>query len=218
LTVAEILKLENVRRIYDRKTVLSIETLAFEKGSITAIVGPNGSGKTTLLETAAGLAKPEEGRVLFSGDDIYQSPRSLAEFRLKATLAFQRPVLFRGTVECNVSYPLKVRGLRGTRLKKAALEYLEFMGISALSDRRHNTLSGGEIQRVSLARALAAGSEILFLDEPTLSLEAEFHENFIEQIRKRAKAGAAVIFSTHDKILAEKLGERTITLICGQIH
>jgi len=213
----EILKLENVKRIYDGKTVLSIDALAFEKGSITAIVGPNGSGKTTLLETAAGLAEPEEGRVYFNGADVYESRRSIGEFRLKATLAFQRPALFRGTVCDNAAYPLKVRGLRGEEMKKSAMESLECMGISALAGRRHNTLSGGEIQRVSLARAFAARAEILLLDEPTLSLEAEFHENFIGQIRKRAKDGATVIFSTHDRGLAAELGERVVALDCGRI-
>lgn len=214
----ELLKLENVRRIYDRKTVLVVSELAFENGSITAIVGPNGSGKTTLLETAAGLAKPEEGRVLYGGANVYESRRSIAEFRRRATLAFQRPVLFRGTVLENAEYPLKVRGIRGEELEKTAMEALDSMGISILANRRQNTLSGGEIQRASLARSFAARTEILLLDEPTLSLEEEFHGAFIGLLRKKAKdGGVAVIFSTHDRGLAEELGERVISLQTGGI-
>ena len=167
-----ILKIKNIKKVYNNKTVLDIHYLDFQESKIYAIVGPNGSGKTTLLNILNLLAKPEEGQIFFRDQEIINNSNSkILEIRRKMTLVDQDPFLFQSTVYGNVAYGLKVRSLSSIVQKNRIKNALEMVGLSGFENRKADQLSGGEAQRVVIARALVIEPEILFLDEPTANID-----------------------------------------------
>lgn len=214
-----ILKIRNLKKNYNGRTVLDIESLNFQKRKIYAIVGPNGSGKTTLLNILNLLEKPDEGQISFYDQEItHKSNSDILESRRRMTLVNQDPFLFHSTVYDNIAYGLKIRSLssveQGIRVKNA----LKMVGLSDFENRRVNQLSGGEAQRVVIARAIVIKPEILFLDEPTTSIDQrhiDIVEGIIKKIKKESKT--TVIFTTHDLSQAYRLADEVISLLDGKI-
>jgi len=214
-----ILKIRNLKKIYNGRTVLDIESLNFQKRKIYAIVGPNGSGKTTLLNILNLLEKSDEGQISFYDQEITNKSNSdILESRRRMTLVNQDPFLFHSTVYDNIAYGLKIRSLssaeQGIRVKNA----LKMVGLSDFENRRVNQLSGGEAQRVVIARAIVIKPEILFLDEPTTSIDQrhiDIVEGIIKKIKKESKT--TVIFTTHDLSQAYRLADEVISLLDGKI-
>ncbi len=184
-------------------------TLQFLAGAPTVLIGPNGSGKTTLLRAAMGLLRPHAGRILWAGED---NPS-----RARLALVFQRPVMLRRSVADNVRYALAAAGVprakRATRLDSL----LQQVGLAGLADRAAPQLSGGERQRLAMARALARDPQVLFLDEPTASLDPAATLAIEELVRAVSAAGVKVVMTTHDLGEASRLAGEVVLLHRGCI-
>ena len=177
-------------------------TLTLGGGAPTILLGPNGSGKSTLLRLAMGLARPTSGRITWGG-------RATPGERL--SMVFQRPVMLRRSAAANVAYAL------GTRDDARVGELLNRVGLGALADRPARRLSGGEQQRLALARALAREPEILFLDEPTASLDPAATKGVEDIIRVAAASGVKIVMATHDIGQARRLAGDIAFLARGRL-
>jgi tungstate transport system ATP-binding protein len=181
--------------------------LVLAPGPSSVLLGPNGSGKTTLLKLAMGLLRPTQGRITFAG-----RPESAGRRR---AFVFQKPVMLRRSVAGNVAYALKMARQPATSARVRQL--LEEVGLAGLDERPARRLSGGEQQRLALARALARDPEILFLDEPTASLDPYATKGVEEIVARVANAGVTVVMTTHDLGQARRLGHRIIFLANGRL-
>ncbi len=196
--------------------VLEVPSLEVFPGELLAVVGPNGAGKSTLLHVMALLERPARGGVLFDGRPV--SGRLLA-YRRRMAVVFQEPLLLDTSVEGNVRSGLTLRGLPRAEQKRRVGHWLERFGISALAGRSARTLSGGEGQRASLARALVLEPEVLLLDEPFAALDAPSRDALIGDLDSAlAHTDTATVFVTHDRAEALRLGDRLAVLIGGRIR
>jgi len=214
-----IFKVRNLKKVCNGKIVLDVDNLNFQEGKIYAIVGPNGSGKTTLLNILNLLEKPDEGQIFFYGQEITNKSNSdTIEIRRRMTLVNQDPFLFHSTVYDNIAYGLKIRSIPSKVQKSRIRSALNIVGLSGFKDRKANQLSGGEAQRVVVARALVIEPEVLFLDEPTTNIDQK-HIDVVERIIKKIKKEikTTVIFSTHDLSQAYRLADEVISLLDGKI-
>ena len=197
--------------------LLDIRSLSIEKGEILALIGPNGAGKTTLLQTLSYLLKPFHGEIFFKGKKV-EANHSVLEYRRKLAMVFQEPLLFDTTVFNNVASGLKIRGMKKGEIRERVMEQLERLGISHLSDRSAKTLSGGEAQRTSLARAFALQPEILLLDEPFASLDPPARDSLIEDLEHILRqTQTTTIFATHDRLEALSLSNQIAVMRGGNI-
>ena len=209
------IELTGVSKLYGDVAALRDVSLKVERGEILTVLGPNGSGKTTLLKILGGLERPSRGEVLFDGVRI--GGDNAEEMRKRATLVFQRTVLLRGTVRNNVAYGLRLRDIPDEDIERRAREAIELVGLEALADRQAKDLSGGEQQRLSLARALVLDCELLLLDEPTANLDPESLAIVKDVIRKLNEGGTTVVLATHNIEQARELSERLLLLERGEI-
>ena len=212
------LKLENVCRSFSGRMALRNASLSVNKGEILAIIGPSGAGKTTLLRLVNLLIQPTSGLILFndvntSGDDKHQ--RSL---RRQMSLVLQYPALFDTTVFNNVALGLKIRGCPETVIKEKVDNMLAVVGLSGFEKRMVKTLSGGEAQRIALARALVTEPKLLLLDEPTSNLDPK-NVSIIEDIVRAAntKSQVTVVLATHNLNQAKRLAQRVAFILDGEI-
>ncbi len=179
-------------------------------GAPTVLVGPNGSGKSTLIRLAMGLIAPSAGRIVWGG-----RPESDGYRR---AMVFQRPVMLRRSAVGNVAYALAAVGVgRETRAARAA-ELLAQVGLTHVAARPARRLSGGEQQRLALARALARDPEILFLDEPTASLDPAATKAVEDIIRAVAQSGVKIVMATHDLGQARRLAGEIVFMLRGTVH
>jgi molybdopterin-binding protein len=196
------------------RLVAAAEHLAIEEGETLALLGPNGAGKTSLVLALATLL-PARGELLHRGRPIADA----TAFRRSIAVAFQRPLLLDRSVVDNAALGLELRGVPGPERRKRALAALERFGVAALADRSAVALSGGEAQRVSLARAFAVDPEILFLDEPFGALDAPTREAIVADVARAVRdARRTTIFVTHDRDEALTLADRIAVLIAGRVR
>jgi tungstate transport system ATP-binding protein len=213
-TVLEVRELV-IRR--DRKIVVEVEHLAIEKGEVLAVIGPNGSGKSSLLLAVARLLKPEHGEIIFDGE--HTRPETHLEYRRRLGLVLQEPLLLDISVFDNVATGLHFRHVPRAEVKIRTETWLKRLGIEHLSKRPARSLSGGEAQRVSLARALVLQPELLLLDEPFSALDAPTRIRLLEDIHSiLAETDTTTIFITHDLKEATQLGDRLAIILNGKIH
>jgi len=214
-----IIKIRNIKKIYNNKTVLDVDCLDFQEGKIYAIVGPNGSGKTTLLNILNLLDNPDEGQVSFYDQEISnKSNEDTLKIRRRMTLVNQNPFLFHSTVYDNIAYGLKIRSFSSTEQRIRIKKALNMVGLPGFEKRKVNQLSGGEAQRVVIARALVIEPEVLFLDEPTANIDQrhiDVVERIIKKINKETKT--TVIFTTHDLSQAYRLANEVLSLLEGKV-
>ncbi len=170
----------------------------------TAILGPNGAGKSTLLRLMHGLLKPSSGSL--------QWPQDLSQ-----GMVFQRPAMLRTTALANVEYGLKLRGVTGAERQQRAMDALRRVGLPELAGRPARRLSGGEQQRVALARAWALEPQLLFLDEPTASLDPASGREVERIIHEIAEAGARIVMTTHNLGQARRIAEEVILMDGGRV-
>ncbi|MBI5445382.1 MAG: ABC transporter ATP-binding protein [Deltaproteobacteria bacterium] len=197
--------------------VLDVPSLRLEEGETLALAGPNGAGKSTLLMCLASLWKPTQGELLYRGTPTGSGSASLA-YRRKVAVVFQEPLLLDTSVFRNVASGLKLRGMTGREAEERVLENLELFRIGHLRDRSARTLSGGEAQRTSLARAFAVRPEVVFLDEPLAALDPPTREALLEDLgRSLRRNGMAAVFATHDRLEALRLADRMLVLRSGTI-
>ncbi len=197
--------------------LLGIPSFSIGKGEILSLIGPNGAGKTTLLQTLSYLLRPFQGEIFFRGNRIGTN-HSVLEYRRKLAMVFQEPLLFDTTVFNNVASGLKIRGMRRNEIRDRVVEQLSRFGIIHLSDRSAKTLSGGEAQRTSLARAFALRPEILLLDEPFSSLDPPTRDSLMEDLEHILRqTQTTAIFATHDRMEALRLSDRIAVMNAGKV-
>jgi tungstate transport system ATP-binding protein len=189
------------------RSLLEGVSLRLEAGRRTVILGPNGAGKSLLLRLCHGLLAPSSGAVRWSGG---------AERRRQA-MVFQRPVLLRRSAVANIRYVLALHGVPWRRRNGRAMEALERFGLVHLAHRAARVLSGGEQQRLALARAWAAGPEVLFLDEPTASLDPAATAAVEAAVREFDAAGTKIVMTTHDLGQARRLADEVVFLSRGRL-
>jgi tungstate transport system ATP-binding protein len=187
--------------------ILSGLTLSIEPGAPTLLLGPNGAGKTTLLKLAMGLLRPVAGRIL------YGTPPEVA--RRRCAIVFQKPVMLRRTVARNVAFALKAAQRAPEAASIEAL--LQAVGLCALAERPARRLSGGEQQRLALARALARDPQVLFLDEPTASLDPAASKIVEEIVLGIAERGVKIVMATHDLAQAKRLAGDIVLMAQGRL-
>lgn len=210
------LTVSNISRNYNGKPVLKDCSFAFDGGCIYLLMGPNGSGKSTFLRICALLEDPDRGEVNFiSGNDIV---RKDMELRRRISLVLPKIGIFNTTVFKNVAYGLKIRGFKKKEIEEKAHRALEFVGLIHKKDLNALTLSSGEAQRLGIARALVIDPEMLFLDEPTASLDPHstaIIEETIMKVKERGKC--TIIMVTHNIFQAKRLADRVLFMYDGMI-
>ena len=206
----EIVRLENAYKIYEMGTqqvrALAGVTVSFKKGSFWAIMGPSGSGKSTMMNILGCLDRLTSGRYYLEGQDISRlDDDSLSELRLKHLgFVFQSFNLIpQLTVQRNIELPLYYLGWDPARSAQRARELAEEVGLGDRLDHRPTELSGGEMQRVAIARSLANDPQIIFADEPTGNLDTTTGEQILELLIKLNKRGKTIIIVTHESTIAE---------------
>lgn len=187
--------------------ILDRVSLALAPGRPTALIGPNGSGKTTLLRLAMGLLEPSSGRITWGGRG--------AGPPIRRAFVFQKPAMLRRSTAANVAFALKAAGRAADSVTIDRL--LDQVGLGAHAGRPARRMSGGEQQRLALARALARNPEVLFLDEPTASLDPAGTKAVEEIVAGVAGTGVKVIFATHDLGQARRLASDVVFLVGGRI-
>lgn len=211
------LRARDLRMTYDGRTVLDVERFDLSRGEVLALLGPNGSGKTTLLETLAFLRRPTTGSICLDGE--MAGPKTdRTPLRKRVVLVEQYPILFTASVRKNVEFSMRVRGVAPGERRRKALELLSLVGLSDRSEDRGDRLSGGQVRRAAIARALACDPEVLLLDEPTSNVDME-NRSVIERLVKRIgeERMIPIVFSTHSMIQAGRLSTRSLFLYEGKI-
>ncbi|MEO8674368.1 MAG: phosphate ABC transporter ATP-binding protein [Casimicrobiaceae bacterium] len=204
------LHLEDVVFEAGQRRILHGISLALDAGPRTMIVGPNGAGKSVLLRLCHGLLEPTSGRVAWNVPEPPHAPRRQA-------MVFQRPVMLRRTALANVVYALKCSGVPASARRERALLGLSRVGLEALADHPARVLSGGEQQRLALARAWALDPEVLFLDEPTASLDPGATHEIERIVGAMHAAGTKIVMVTHSMGQARRLGDEILFLHQGRL-
>ncbi len=203
------IRFENVGVKKSGVTILDDISLQIEAGAPTVLIGPNGSGKTTVLRIAMGLDVPSQGRVTWAG--VGKLPPTRRAF------VFQRPVLLRRSVDGNLRYALNAACVPTKQHDRRLAELKALVGLDGLGLRPARGLSGGELQRLALARALALAPAILFLDEPTTNLDPASTKKIEDVIRSSAASGIKIVMSTHDLGQARRLAGEVLLLHRGRV-
>jgi tungstate transport system ATP-binding protein len=211
-----LIELKGVTKRYGEITALDDVSLEVGEKEIFTVLGPNGSGKTTILRIMASIDEPTSGEVFFEGERINDKNRSQA--RKKSTMVFQKTALFNTTVYKNIAYGLKLRGFSRKEIDEKVKEALSLVKLRGYEKRPAKKLSGGEQQRVSLARALALNTELLLLDEPTANLDPK-NVSIIEETISRVNReyDTTIVMATHNMFQAKNLTTRVALLLGGKI-
>jgi len=190
-------------------TILDNISVSLAAGAPTVLIGPNGSGKSTLLRLAMGLLAPSRGRITWGGRENVPP--------LKRAIVFQRPAMLRRSAGANIRFALRAAGLPRAEHARRTGELLELVGLGQLADRAARRLSGGEQQRLALARALARDPAVLFLDEPTASLDPTATKAVEDIIRAVSQRHIKVVMATHDLGEARRLAGDIVMLHRGRV-
>lgn len=211
-----VLELRGVRVRFGTLEVLDVPSLGVRPGEVLGVIGPNGSGKSTLLRVLALLQPPSEGQVLFDNRPVDYG--NLLPLRRRMAIVFQQPLLLNASVFDNVATGLRFRGVTPGEVRERATRWIRQFGIEHLQKRSARQLSGGEAQRVSLARALALDPEVLLLDEPFAALDAPTRQTLMEDLESiLASTKVTTVFVTHDRTEAMMLSQRLAVMLEGSI-
>ena len=191
------------------KVLVGPVDLTLEGAGCTVVIGPNGAGKTSLLRLLHGIARCHAGRIAWQVDAA--SARSAQSF------VFQRPVMLRRSVAQNLAYPLAIRHTPRAEIAARVARWAEAVGLTAMLDRPAPVLSGGEQQKLALARALITEPELVFLDEPCASLDGRATREIEAILTRVAAAGTRLILTTHDMGQARRLADHVVFLHSGRV-
>jgi tungstate transport system ATP-binding protein len=192
------------RRILDRIDA------TIERGPRSVVLGPNGAGKSVLLRLCHGLLAPSTGAIRWSSPDSVRAPRRQA-------MVFQRPVLLRRSVRANLAFALRIAGIAASEREQRVRAALARVGLGAFADRPARVLSGGEQQRLALARAWMLEPEVLFLDEPTANLDPGATREIEAIIQSIHESGTKIVLVTHNLGQAQRLGDEVLFLDRGRL-
>ena len=200
------IKVKNISKSYKDAIVLNNVSLEINKGDFTAVMGPSGSGKSTLLYSISSMDNPDEGEVIFEGIDVYKlSESELSKFRLnKMGFVFQNSQMLKNlSIFDNIILPGMVAKRESIEVVRArATELMRKMGIEDIKDRDIREVSGGQLQRAAICRAMINSPEILFMDEPTGALNSEAASQVMEILKKLNQEGISIMLVTHDAKMA----------------
>lgn len=200
----------------DGRKTLAIDALDIARGETLTVVGPNGAGKSTLLLALARLLKPSHGDILYDNRSLKQWNE--LDYRRRISFVFQAPLLMDMTVEQNVALGLKFRGTPKEETRARVRKWMEQLGVDTLAKRRAGQLSGGEAQRVSLARALVLEPELLLLDEPFAALDPPTRSRLLDNVSTLLKQDRrTAVFVTHNLNEAAKLSHRIAVIVRGEL-
>ena len=206
------LEIRGLGKSYGTAKILADIQLTVEHGEVLGLIGPTGSGKTTLLRLINLLEEPTHGSIVFDGVEVSALPeKEKLKARRRMAMVSQKPVMFKGNVRYNVSYGLKIRGKEDP---KRVTDALQAVNLSGYESRDANTLSGGEMQRIALARVLVLEPELLLLDEPTANLDPNSAAS-IEHIIRDLEGKTTVILATHNMLQCQRLANNVAVLIRG---
>lgn len=214
------IEFKKVTKQFKNGTVaLNKVSFTIEPGDFVFIVGPSGAGKTTILRLLLREMKPSEGSILLGKEEINTLPaKKIPQLRRKIGSVFQDYKLLRDrTVFENVSLPLEILGEAPKQIEKGVAEILEAVDLTHQSELFPSQLSGGELQRTVIARALSTKPAVLFADEPTGNLDSGTAWQIVKLLKRINKSGKTVIMATHNFDIVESLNERVITLEKGKI-
>ena len=207
------LSLRNVMLERQGRRLLGPINLDLDREGRTVILGPNGAGKSLLMRLCHGLLSPTLGEVSCAA----AGAPTRSEVRRRQAMVFQRPVLLRRSALANVTYALNLLGVRGADARSQAMKALDLVGLAALADRSARVLSGGEQQRLALARAWVLQPEILFLDEPTSALDPGATQSIESAINRFADHGTKIVMVTHNLGQARRMADHCLFLAGGRI-
>ena len=213
-----IIRVEGLQKTYNGTHILKNVDLELNKGEVFTLIGPTGSGKTTLIKLLDLLEKPSGGTIYFNGADVTREEKRRLEARRSMALVQQKPIIFSMNVYDNVACGLKWRHIDRKTIAGKVTHALSMVGMSDYVSRDARTLSGGETQRIALARALVVEPELLLLDEPTANLDpnsAAKIEEVIEHIINEYDMG--IIMTTHNLLQGQRLADRVGVLIDGEM-
>jgi ABC-type multidrug transport system ATPase subunit len=208
------LTVSHIAKAYEGRAILNDCSYAFDQNGTYVLMGPNGSGKSTLLRICALLEQADGGTVIYAENGSTLHPDMA--LRRRITLVLPKIGVFNTTAFGNVAYPLRIRGLSHAEIEPRVNKTLAFVGLEKKKNQKARTLSSGETQRLGIARALVLDPEILFLDEPTASIDEEntrIIETIIKNMRKQNQS--KVIMTTHDHAQAERIADRILVLDHG---
>ena len=206
------ISIENLVKSYGDKAVLDIDRVTIEEGKITGITGPNGSGKSTLLNIIGGLDKQYKGRIEYNGNTLNKDTQE------NMTYVFQKPYLFRRKVYDNIAYPLRLRKVHRDTEENLVNEIIRRLEIEDLIDKKAHLLSGGESQKVALARALVFNPKLLLLDEPTSNIDPDSIKIMEREIiRFNKETNSTVVIVTHNLEQSQRICDNIIYLNCGRV-
>lgn len=210
------LEIKDLGKSFGKSKVLKNINLDIKENEVLALIGPTGSGKTTLLRLIDLLDLPTIGHIIFKEEDIcHSSSQKKLVVRRKMAMVFQKPVMFKASVYDNVCYGLRVRG--EGKPKEGVPRVLKEVGLLGYESRDANTLSGGEMQRIALARAMVIRPELLLLDEPTANLDPRSAQDIDSLIKRLANKGTTVIMASHNMLQCRRLADRIAVMANGTI-
>ncbi|GAU76779.1 ATP-binding cassette domain-containing protein [Fusibacter sp. 3D3] len=205
------IELTHVLKKYQNKVVVDIEKATFKSGKVYGVIGENGAGKTTLLKMIAGLEPYERGSIYYNGKCLEQT-----DLR-RVTYLSQTPYMMQMSVYNNIAYPLKIRGFTDAQINSSVNAILDELQMDALANQMATQLSGGESQKVALARALVFNPEVLLLDEPTASIDQNTIKVIESTIAKRNREmHMTVITISHDRDQINRMCEEIVTMERGK--
>ena len=211
---------KNISKSYKDAIVLNNVSLEINKGDFTAVMGPSGSGKSTLLYSISSMDNPDEGEIVFEGIDVYKlSESELSKFRLnKMGFVFQNSQLLKNlSIFDNIILPGMVAKRESIEVVRArATELMSKMGIEDIKDRDIREVSGGQLQRAAICRAMINSPEILFMDEPTGALNSEAASQVMEILKKLNQEGISIMLVTHDAKMAS-MAKKVIYIKDGKL-
>ncbi len=212
----------NLTKRYSKVVAVKNVSLNIEPGEFIVILGPSGSGKSTLLRCIAGLEKPDTGEIIIDDRVVYSSSRkiNIPPRERDVAMVFQDYALYpHMKVFDNIAFPLKLRKLPKTEIRRKVLEVARLLRIEELLDRYPRQLSGGQQQRVALARALVREPKLFLMDEPLSNLDAKLRLMMRAELKKLQKSiGVTTIYVTHDQAEAMSMGDRIVVLNNGEIQ
>lgn len=214
------INVKNISKSYKDAVVLNNVSLEINKGDFTAVMGPSGSGKSTLLYSISSMDNPDEGEVIFEGIDVYKlSESELSKFRLnKMGFVFQNSQMLKNlSIFDNIILPGMVAKRESIEVVRArATELMSKMGIEDIKDRDIREVSGGQLQRAAICRAMINSPEILFMDEPTGALNSEAASQVMEILKKLNQEGISIMLVTHDAKMAS-MAKKVIYIKDGKL-
>ena len=206
------LKLVDIKKNYLSVKALNSVSLEMQGGKIIVLLGVNGAGKTTLMRIMAGLENPDSGQLLFNNQNI-----DCKALRQVSTLVFQKSAMFSTNVYDNLAYGLRIRKAPKAEIKKKVAEALQAVRLSGFEKRRAKKTSGGEQQRIALARAFLLDSQVLLLDEPTANLDPNSASIIEKAMVSRKSAQRIIVMATHNLSQARRMADEIVHIYNGEI-